>query len=148
MKEFILSLLAIVVLSLLVEIFCPTKVMKKSLTMAFSLVVLIVVSNGIKGIFNSNKNLDLNNYTLKIESLSEDLFSTTVETTKKQIYNALETINIEATDIELDYVITELKVEFVGASVSIKNEEDKKRTMEIIKDITGLEVGDITVWVN
>lgn len=147
MKTFIISCFGLVLVSLIVEIFCPAKIMKTSLYMAFSLVVLVVMVDGIKGAFKTD--LENNNFpSLKLEQSGNAIFSGSVKSTERQIENALKNEGIDVGAVELDYYVNELKVVITGASIKLKDEQDLDKTKEIIKEITGLKDEEIEIWGN
>ena len=147
MKEFILSCVAVVLASVIVEIFSPLNKMKKSLYFAFSLVVLLVLTSGIKGTIKKAETLDMSNYHTEIEANVGSLFSSTIEQSETLIVEQLKYNDIVVEDLTLDYEVSELKAKITSASVSILNKEDKTKTKKIIQNLTGLEEGDIKIWV-
>jgi len=148
MKEFISSCAVIIVVVLIVEIFCPAKVMKKSLFMAFSLISLVVTVGGIRGLFNSQTNQSFSQINVKIDASSESILSTSATMMEKRIIDALKNEGVYVDDISLNYYINELSIVVESARVEIKNEADKTKTINIICALTGLSEGDISIWVN
>lgn len=147
MKEFILSASSLIIISLVVEMFCPAKVMKKSLYMALSLVVLFVIISGVKNIFTSDNETSFENYTLKLESQGETICLGIIETTESQILNALSENGIETSSVKLDYEVNELRVKITSAQAYIESEEQEAKAKEIIQNLTGLKKEEITIYV-
>lgn len=147
MKVFIVSSLGLVLVSLIVEIFCPAKIMKTSLYMAFGLVALVVMVDGIKGLFKTDL-FESSFPSLRLEQSGNAIFSESVKLTEQQIEKTLKNEGIEAQDVELDYYVDELNVVITSASVKLKNEQDVDKTKEIIKEITGLKDEEIEIWEN
>lgn len=146
MKTFIISSIGLVLVALIVEIFCPAKVMKTSLYMAFSLVALVVIVDGLKGIFKNETAGSLEFPTLKLEQSSSEIFSQSVKSTERQIESTLKNEGITVGQVELDYYVDELKVVITGASVKIDNLQDVEKSKKIIRELTGLKDEEIEIW--
>lgn len=146
MKTFIITSIGLVFVTLIVEIFCPAKVMKTSLYMAFSLVALVVIVDGLKGIFKNETAGSLEFPTLKLEQSSSEIFSQSVKSTERQIEGTLKNEGITVGQVELDYYVDELKVVITGASVKIDNLQDVEKSKKIIRELTGLKDEEIEIW--
>ena len=145
MKGVITSCAVIVVIVLIVEIFCPAKVMKKSLYMAFSLIMLVVIVSSIKNAFKNPSEGFYQNLSLKIESSSDSILSSSAQRTKNNIEKALLSAGINVVSIDMDYYIDEYKVIVNQVEVNIENEEDKVNALKIIKETTNLAEGDLKI---
>ena len=147
MKQFVFCCIAVVLVSLIIEIFCPAKIMKKPVYLALSLSVLFMFATGIRSVFFEDE-LKFQSFNFKLNEMSEIMLSTSVEKTKAQIISALNSSGVEVKDVELDYEITELKIEFIKVGVTILNAEDEAKSKEILSNILALEGEQVEIWVN
>ena len=146
MKGFILAISSLVVVALIIEIFCPVKVMKKSLYLAFSLVVLFVITSGARHLLK-REDLIFKDYETKIENESLEMFLTIKNNAESQIESVLSEHNIMVSNIDLEYEISEFKISFTQCSVGIDDEEKIEETKKIIQNLTGLEEEEVIVYV-
>lgn len=146
MREFIISCMAVVLVALVVEIFCPAKVMKKSLYMALSLVTLVVISSGINGLLSNKSENPLDNLSLNLEASSDSVFVGMVESTEQQILLSLNENGIDCKSVKLDYYVDELSIKYVSAKVKLKEIEEEEKVKEIVSNLTGLKVEDVTIY--
>ena len=147
MKGFVTSCAIVVVAILVVEIFCPAKVMKKSLYMAFGIISVMVLVQGATNLFKPNNEFGADNISLKLEESGVNILSLGAERAKVQVIKALESAGVEVIDVDIDYYINELSLVIEGVEVAIKNEKDQETTLKIIKDTMGLMEEQIHICV-
>ena len=143
MQGFLFSVVAVVVISLIFEIVFPAKRLKGVVTLIFGLVIVLMLTNGVKSVFssNGNKNLNLSSFSLD----GSELFYNSAIETEKQLKNALEKKGFEVTNVKLDYEVNELSIKYISAKIETtdtsKTEEIKSAVQEI------LDIKKENIWV-
>ena len=148
MKTFVSSCAVIIIAILIVEIFCPAKVMKKSLYMAFSLAMLVVLVGGIRNLLSAETSGVISDINFRVELSKDSILNESANLMEEQIVKALEESDIRVSDVTLDYYINELSLVFEYVTVEIEEETKKDKAVEIVKNITGLSEKEIDVWVS
>lgn len=142
MREFLLSVIAVVVLSIIFEVVFPAKRMKGALSLVFSLAMIFILSNGIKSIFTKD-NLTFLNPSIELEN--NELLTSTVVETEKQLKQALTKKGYNVRDVELCYVIDELSVTFSRADIKVDGEVDQEKLKEDVSEI--IDIKKENIWV-
>lgn len=145
MREFIVSSIAVVLISVVVEIFCPIKAMKKPFVMVMSMVVLLIIVGGVKNIIkNENSFLDISNLSLDLSSsqILEDI----IQITENQIKINLKNNDVDVKDIVLYYEIDEVAVKYKGVRVEVAPNQDVDNIKKIVSNLINLPVEDIEIY--
>lgn len=148
MKGFVTNCSIIIILVLVVEIFCPARVMKKSLYMVFSLIILVVVLGGVKDIFTKEESNFIENININLELSKDNLFGDCVYNIESQVQKSLVGAGIKVKNVSIDYSINELSLVFTSAVIEVELEKDKQKALEIVQSITGLDEQEVEIWVN
>ena len=142
MREFLLSVIAVVVLSIIFEVVFPAKHMKGALSLLFSLAMVYILASGIKAMFTKD-NLTFLNPSIELEN-NEFLTATVVET-ENQLKQALTQKGYTIRDVELSYVIDELRVTFSRAIIKVEGEADHEKLKEDVSKI--IDIKKENIWV-
>ena len=147
MKTFLLTLIAVCVITIVVEVVCPVKRMKSSVSLSLGLVLLVVIVGGIRALFNNEaKEVDYENYFLEIEGSAESIFNSSVESLENQIKKTLEAEGVEVQSIKIVYHINELKMEYDRVNVTLLKKEDEALAKKIVGEV--IDVGAEDIWVS
>ena len=135
MKEIIYSFVAVILLSLVVEIFCPTRHMKKITMSAFSLVCVFIIISGTIKLLNQETEVKFDLYDEVSYSL-ESISASSVKLTRQEIINILKTEGIRGEiDVEIEYVLNEYSIEYTKVVVTLSDEKEKDKVREIVRSI-------------
>lgn len=145
MKEFIFSSMAVVVLSVVIEMFCPIKSMKKPVIMALSLVLLFVVASGIKSVFNNEK-INFQDVKLSLNTSTDSMISSMVDVTETQVFNTILQNGCEVESVKLDYEINEFSVEYTGVKIKVKKNQDQDKIKQLASNLLDVDVEDVEVY--
>ena len=121
--------------------------MKKSLYMAFSLIVLVVVLGGVKNIFTKDESNFIESINFNLELTKENLFGGCMYNIESQVKNALTGAGVKVKEVSIDYSINELSLVFTSAVVELEQEKDKQTALAIVQSVTGLDEQEIEIWV-
>lgn len=147
MKTFLLSISGIIVLVLVVELFCPTKVMKKSLYMAFSLVVLVLFSSGVISFFSNIKSYSVNS-NFSLGEASEQIIKDKINYTEQNLKKILKNEGVDCKSVSIDYEIDELETQYISVVVYITDEVYIEKTREIVSKVLKIDKRVVSVWVS
>ena len=148
MRAFIVSLLAVAVFSVIIEIFCPPRFTKTAVYMAVSLAVLIIIAGGIRSLFKAKTNGFGDEMSFKLETTAESILSLGAESTKKEVLLALKKESIEVTSLELDYYIDELQIVYESVNITVEQEMDTNQAKKIVLDLINIDENEVHVWVS
>lgn len=148
MRTFLISLLAISVITLVVEVFCPPKTMKKAVLMAVSLSVLAILMNGIAELIKSNESSIENDIKHKFEISSNNILSTSVNHTTNELRKTLENEGIEVVDIGIDYYLDEFSIVYEEIECEVVDSSHKEKAKAIIQQIMNINEERVIVWAN
>lgn len=146
-KTFLLSISGIIVLVLVVELFCPTKVMKKSLYMAFSLVVLVLFSSGVISFF-SNINSSSTNTSFSLGETSARIIKDKIDYTEQNLKKILKNEGVDCTSVSIDFEIDELETKYTSVTVYITDEVYIEKTKEVVSKVLKIDKQAVSVWVS
>lgn len=146
MREFLLSVVGVVVLSLIVEVICPIKKMKTSVALSFSLVVIFVLVSGVRSLLKNEKKLSFGEYAIMIEEGGVSMMNESVTLMEEQVAKALRAEGGNVRSVDIDYVISELKIEIQGVQVQMGDENmGEDEVKKIVKKI--MDLGEDKIWV-
>ena len=146
MREFLLSVVGVVVLSLIVEVICPIKKMKTSVALSFSLVVIFVLVSGVRSLLKKEKKLSFGEYAIMIEEGGVSMMNESVTLMEEQVAKALRAEGGKVRSVDIDYVISELKIEIQGVQVQMVDENmGEDEVKKIVKKI--MDLGEDKIWV-
>lgn len=134
MREFILSFIVVILLSIIVELFGPTKKMNKAVMSALSLVViLLIVTNFKKVITRKIDDYDLN---AEVYYSAEKLSGSSANYIEGQIKLLLKSNGIEnVKEVEVKSEITSLKINYTKVIITINDNYDKDKIVKLVKEI-------------
>ena len=123
MKEWILSIVVMVLLTTIITIICPEGKLGKMVKGIFSLIILLVIINPLLNFNKSTINLDFNNLFQQENSSIQTGFldysiNKKIEIYKKECIEIIEKIGIEGAIVEIEYSISD-KYEFSIYSAKI-----------------------------
>ena len=142
MREFLIAVIGVVVISLVVEVVFPTKKMKGAVAISFSLAVVFILVGGIKNVFKDEEiafpNLD--------NFLTSDSFNgVALEETEKQLKVYLTQAGFSVDEVELISSSNENTLEFSGVRVVVEGETDEEKLKDRVREI--IEVERENIWV-
>ena len=141
MREFLLSVIGVVVISLIVEVIFPAKRMKGAVGLAFSLAVIFILVGGIKNLINDK---EFNFPEIEILTQDEEFLNTTITETERQLKSHLSSEGYQVRDIKL-ISKENASLEFDGVEVIISGEVDEEKLKDKIIEIIAVERENI--WV-
>lgn len=144
-KEFIYSIIVVAVISLMVELFCPAKVMKKPLYLALTLISLFIIVDGSISLLTNSKK-ELVDFEFNLTEFNNPIFGSIVSNTESNIMLALTQNGAEVEKINLEYVVDEFQINYQGCKVKVKSAENEKQYKELVSNLTGLNVGDVVIY--
>ena len=142
MKGFLVSVVAVVVISLLFEVIFPAKRLKGMLSLLFGLGVIFLLSGGVKDIFSGEKT---NFFSQSITLQNDELLESTVAETERALCSRLNSKGFGVTDVTIHYEVDELRINYNSVELRIEGEEDIEKLKDAVEEIIDIERGDI--WV-
>lgn len=143
MREFLLSVIGVVVLSILFEVIFPAKRLKGALSLVFSLVTIFILSSGVKTLFKKDAELEFFNHSLVVED--SEVISLSVAETEKQLKTLLNKKGFSVSAVDLGYETDELEISFHEIKVKVDGEVDEEKLKDELIKIIDIERENI--WV-
>lgn len=135
MKELISSLVCVVIVALIMELFCPQKYLKTVVMSAFSLVVIVLIISGVKEFINKDYKEEFNineeiSYSLDIiaDSSTKHLENQILNVCSKEGID-----NILSVKIKVD--IEALNINYSQIKIVVSGDVNQDKIKEIVQKI-------------
>lgn len=149
MKEYILSILGIVLIGLIIDIIMPSGNINKYIKSLYSIFVVAIIVSPLLKIIKTGKNFEIKYDSFEMSSSFLKYFgSRQAEELETKIVSSLESEGLNNVNVKLNYEIVDDKTTFNSCEIDIRNMAislDKQHIdkyefiIQIVQEITGLE---------